>query len=163
MSNARRHFGAYRTPSGIFAFARLSVICSGVGGGLRALGLGSPATPRVCSRSHRRDRYGLAMRPFSSGRVVSSQDGGRNNRQSTAAEAFSLAACTDTAIWQFATLPRVPEYCRATPGEAYPSLTNPVSSTIHTSGSMTSTARAASRRRTAVWSHVEEVRNCCSR
>lgn len=34
-------------------------------------------------------------------------------------------------IWQFPTLPRVPEYCLATPGKDVLSFGNPVSSTTH--------------------------------
>lgn len=45
-----------------------------------------------------------------------------------------------TPIRQLPTLPRVPEYCRATPGEARPSLGKPVSSTTHTCGRTTATA-----------------------
>jgi hypothetical protein len=74
-----------------------------------------------------------------------------------------ITACTLTPIWQLATLPKVPEYCRATPGEAVPHLGNPVSSITHTTGATTSQIRAASRRRTPVKSHVEDVTNCCNR
>jgi hypothetical protein len=61
--------------------------------------------------------------------MSSSQEAGKNSRQSTAADAQSLTACTLTPIWQLPVLPSVPEYCRATPGESKPSLGNPVSST----------------------------------
>lgn len=54
-----------------------------------------------------------------------------NRRQSSGQEAASVAACTDTAIWQLPILPSVPEYCRATPGDAVPTFGNPVSSTTH--------------------------------
>jgi hypothetical protein len=74
----------------------------------------------------------------------------------------SVTACTLTAIWQLPTLPSVPEYCRATHGDPLPSLAKPVSSTTHATGSTVGTARAASRARTAVVSHVEVVTNCCS-
>jgi hypothetical protein len=40
---------------------------------------------------------------------------------------------TLTPIWQLPTLPSVPEYCRATQGDAVPSLANPVSSTTSAS------------------------------
>jgi len=60
--------------------------------------------------------------------MVSSQDSGRNSRQSIAADAQSVTACTLTPTWQFPTLPSVPEYIRATPGESDPSLGKPVSS-----------------------------------
>ena len=93
---------------------------------------------------------------------ASSQPAGRNSRQDSGQEAASVTACTETPIWQLPTLPSVPEYCRATPGEAVPSLTNPGSSTTHATGSITSTARAASRRRTGSTAQVEEERNCCN-
>jgi hypothetical protein len=68
----------------------------------------------------------------------------------------------DTPIWQLATLPSVPEYCRATPGEAAPSLGKPVSSTTQASGGTTSMARRASRARTGSTAQVEEETNCCN-
>src|SRR5205085_2020984 len=77
-------------------------------------------------------------------------------------EAVSVTAQIDTPIWQLPTLPSVPEYCRATPGEAVPSLTKPVSSTTHACGAITSIARRASRCRTGSTAQVEEERNCCS-
>jgi hypothetical protein len=40
-----------------------------------------------------------------------------------------------TPTWQLATLPKVPEYWRATPTEALPNFGKPVSSTIQASGS----------------------------
>ncbi len=92
----------------------------------------------------------------------SSQDSGRNNRQSSAADAQSVTACTLTPTWQFAVLPNAPQYIRATPGEETPSLGNPVSSTANASGSTKSRAHTANRRRTAVWSQVEVVTNCCN-
>jgi hypothetical protein len=100
--------------------------------------------------------------PALSGTQVSSQDSGTNSRQSSTADAVSVAAWTLTAIWQLPTLPIVPEYCRATHAEAGPSLGNPVSSTTHTPGATTCTAACATRRRTPVASHVDEVRNCCN-
>jgi hypothetical protein len=60
--------------------------------------------------------------------VVSSQEAGRNNCQSIAAEAQSATACTLTPIWQFPTFPSIPEYIRATPDESAPSLAKPLSS-----------------------------------
>ena len=50
--------------------------------------------------------------------VVSSQDSGRTAASSIATDAASVTACTLTPIWQFPTLPSVPEYIRATPGES---------------------------------------------
>jgi hypothetical protein len=91
-----------------------------------------------------------------------SQDSGRNSRQPSGQEAVSVTACTLTPIWQLATLPRVPEYCRATPGEPVPSFGKPLSSTAQATGPIASTARWASRARTASVSQVEVVTNCCS-
>ncbi|WUA39892.1 hypothetical protein OG465_03970 [Streptomyces sp. NBC_01367] len=59
--------------------------------------------------------------------------------------------------------PNVPEYCRATPGDAMPSWGKPVSSTTHTSGRTARTARHASRARTSSTGQVEDVMNCCNR
>src|SRR3954447_15486185 len=56
---------------------------------------------------------------------ASSQRSGTNSRQFSGQEAVSVTAETDTPTWQLPTLPSVPEYCRATLGEAAPSLTNP--------------------------------------
>jgi hypothetical protein len=92
----------------------------------------------------------------------SSQAAGGNSRQESGQEAASVTAQTLTPIWQLPTLPSVPEYCRATPGEAVPSLTNPVSSTTHASGAITSTARRASRSRTGSTAQVDDETNCCS-
>src|SRR3954452_16360136 len=72
--------------------------------------------------------------------AASSQLAGRNNRQFSGQDAASVTAQIETPIWQLPTLPSVPEYCRATPGEALPSLGNPVSSTTQASGSITVTA-----------------------
>lgn len=47
-----------------------------------------------------------------------SQRSGRNSRQESGQDAASVTVEIDTPIWQLATLPSVPEYCRATPGEA---------------------------------------------
>jgi hypothetical protein len=93
---------------------------------------------------------------------ASSQLAGRNSRQFNGQDEVSVTAETETPIWQLPTLPSVPEYCRATPGEAVPSLTNPVSSTTHASGSITVTARRASRSRTGFTAQVDDVTNCCS-
>jgi hypothetical protein len=73
-----------------------------------------------------------------------------------------VTAQTLTPIWQLPTLPSVPEYCRATPGEAVPAFGKPVSSTTHASGSITSIALRASRSRTGCTAQVEDVTNCCS-
>ena len=80
--------------------------------------------------------------------MVSSQAFGRNNRQSIAADAQSVTACTLTPTWQFPTLPSDPEYMRATPGESAPSFGNPVSSTTKARGPMNSSAHRATRPRT---------------
>ena len=65
--------------------------------------------------------------------AASSQLSGQNSRQSAAHDACSPARCTLTPIWQLATLPSVPEYCRATHGDAVPSFGKPVSSTTSAS------------------------------
>lgn len=64
-------------------------------------------------------------------------------------DAVSVTAWTLTPIWQFATLPTVPEYCLATPAELLPSFGKPVSSTTHATGLTTSRVRltGADRRR----------------
>jgi hypothetical protein len=81
-------------------------------------------------------------------RQPTSQDRPRYRRQPGTPEARSVAACRLTAIWQLPTFPKVPEYWRATPGEASPSLANPVSSITHATGPIRSINRAARRRRT---------------
>ena len=80
--------------------------------------------------------------------VVSSHDAGQNSRQSAARDAVSVASCTLTPIWQLPVLPRVPEYCRATHGDAVPSFGNPQSSITYAAGSITSTAHRATFART---------------
>src|SRR3954464_1954055 len=108
----------------------------------------------------RRDRIAAASCGVAAS--ASSQPGGRNNRQFSGQEAASVTAQIDTPIWQLPTLPSVPEYCRATPGEAVPSLGKPVSSTTQASGAIIATARAASRARTGSTAQVEEETNCCN-
>lgn len=66
-----------------------------------------------------------------------------------------------TPIWQLPTLPRVPEYCRATPGEKTPSFGKPVPSTTHACGRTAATARHARRVRTSSIGQVEDVRVWC--
>ena len=82
-------------------------------------------------------------------------------RQSSGHDAASLAALIDTPTWQLSTRPSVPEYWRATPTEKRPFLTNPVSSTIHASGSISAHIRRArfepARRRS---SHGDWLTNC---
>jgi hypothetical protein len=85
-----------------------------------------------------------------------------NNRQSIAAEAQSVTACTLTPIWQLPVLPNAPQYIRATPGESRPSLGKPVSSITYACGVTNSSAHRAILRQTSTWSQVEEVMNCCS-
>jgi hypothetical protein len=79
----------------------------------------------------------------------SSQLSGQNSRQSAAHEACSLTRCTLTATWQFPVLPSVPEYCRATHGDAYPSFGNPVSSTTSAATGWLEANHRATFRRTA--------------
>jgi hypothetical protein len=90
-------------------------------------------------------RSRIAAAASSSAASASSQPAGKNSRQFSGQEAASVTAQIETPIWQLPTLPGLPEYCRVTPGEASPSLTNPVSSPSHASGATTSTARWASR------------------
>jgi hypothetical protein len=73
-----------------------------------------------------------------------------------------VAAWIDTPTWQLATLPRVPEYWRATPTEAVPYLGKPVSSTTQASGSSTAVICCASRWRTGRQSQGLWLTNCCS-
>src|SRR5262249_60838402 len=75
--------------------------------------------------------------------VVSSQDAGQNSRQFAAREAVSVTSWMLTPIWQLAVLPRVPEYWRATQGEAVPSLGKPEASTTHARGLIASAAPPA--------------------
>ena len=109
-----------------------------------------------------RRRVRIAAAACSSVASASSQLAGRNSRQSSGHEVASVTAQMLTPIWQLPTLPSVPEYCRATPGEAVPSLTKPVSSTTQASGAITATARRASRWRTGSTAQVDDVTNCCS-
>lgn len=62
-----------------------------------------------------------------------------------------------------ADLAQVPEYWRVTHGEASPSLTNPVSSITHASGSIRARALRESVLRTGSTSHGELVTICCNR
>ena len=82
--------------------------------------------------------------------VVSSQDGGQNSRQSAAIDAVSVASWTLTPIWQFAVLPNVPKYCRATHGDAVPTFGNAESSITYPAGPIASTAHRATFERTVV-------------
>lgn len=86
----------------------------------------------------------------------------RQPRHDSGHEAVSEGAWTPTPVWQLPILPRVPECCIATPGEEYPSLGKPVSSTTHTRGRTTATARRAGPARTAPTAQVEDVMNCCN-
>ena len=99
---------------------------------------------RACAR-RRRARAAAT----GSASAVSSQLSGQNSRQSAAHEACSFTRCTLTAIWQLATLPSVPEYCRATHGEAVPSLGKPVSSITSASTGWLAANHRATFRRTA--------------
>lgn len=70
---------------------------------------------------------------------------GINNRQSTGHDATSVTRFRLTPIWQLVTLPAAPVYCRATPGDAVPHLSQPVSSTAHAAGPIASSIRDARR------------------
>ena len=101
-------------------------------------------SPGIPARWRRRR---IAVAATSSGAASSSQLAGQNSRQSAAHEACSPARCTLTPTWQFAVLPSVPEYCRATHGDALPSLPKPVSSiTSASTGKLAANHRATFRR-----------------
>jgi hypothetical protein len=105
-----------------------------------------PAPPGILHEALRCRASAAALSPPAS---APSRDAGRNSRQSTAADAQSVTACTLTPTWQFPTLPNVPLYIRATPGDPVPSLANPVSSTTYAPGASRSSAHPAIRRRTS--------------
>jgi len=94
--------------------------------------------------------------------VVSSHEAGQNSRQFAASDAWSVAIWMLTPIWQLPVFPNVPEYWRATHGDAVPSFGKPESSTTYTAGSIASAAHRATLARTRSWSHVEDVTNCCN-
>jgi hypothetical protein len=73
-----------------------------------------------------------------------------------------VAAWMDTPTWQLATLPSVPQYCRATPTEWRPYLGNAVSSITHAAGRRAAVMRWVRRRRTDVGSQGDWLTNCCS-
>ncbi|CAM5734062.1 hypothetical protein SHIRM173S_08295 [Streptomyces hirsutus] len=81
------------------------------------------------------------------------QVSGKNSRQSTAAEAWSEARCSETPTWQLVIFPAVPVYCRDTHAEAWPSLRKPVSSKISAFGRIAASIFQASRARTCAGSH----------
>src|SRR5262245_22440300 len=68
---------------------------------------------------------------------------GRYSRQLSGQLALAPLQCKLTATWQFATWPRVPQYCRATPTECTPALGKAVSSMIHTSEGLSSSTTSA--------------------
>jgi len=70
-----------------------------------------------------------------------SQLSGRNSRQSSGQEAWSVAAWIDTPTWQLATLPSAPQYWGATPTEWRPNLGKAVSSMTHAAGWMAAVMR----------------------
>ncbi|MBB4939268.1 hypothetical protein FHR32_003573 [Streptosporangium album] len=74
---------------------------------------------------------------------------GTNNRQFTGQEAASVTRCTLGATWQFAVLPSAPQYCAATPGDSWPSLTKDTSSTTHATGLIAASIRQASSAKTS--------------
>ncbi len=69
---------------------------------------------------------------------------GRNSRQFTGHEAVSVTRCTLGATWQLAVLPNAPQYCAATPGEAWPSSGKDTSSITQAAGRMSGSMRQAS-------------------
>ena len=64
-----------------------------------------------------------------------------------------MTRLTLTPTWQLVIFPAVPVYWRATPTEALPHLSQPVSSIAHACASRTSTMRWANRSRTGATSH----------
>jgi len=69
-----------------------------------------------------------------------------------------------TTTWPLATLPRVPEYWRATPTEPRPCLGSPVASSTRSPGGGLGAARARTRCASRAWSsHVASVKRCCKR
>ncbi|EMF56991.1 hypothetical protein SBD_1528 [Streptomyces bottropensis ATCC 25435] len=74
---------------------------------------------------------------------------------------MSETACTLTATWQLACLPKAPQYWRATATDIFPSLGNDTSSTAQASRPITGTIRSAIRRRTGTGPHVDWFTNCC--
>ncbi len=88
---------------------------------------------------------------------VSSHSGGKNSRESSGQEAWSVTACPLTPTWQLATLPSAPQCCGATPTEWRPNFGNAVSSITHAAGAMAAVMRWASRRRTGVGSQGDCV------
>ena len=99
---------------------------------------------RACSR-RRRTRAAAT----GSSSALSSQLCGQNSRQSAAHEARSFTRCTLTPTWQLPVLPSVPEYCRATHGDASPSFGKPVSSTTSAPAGCAAANHRATFRRTA--------------
>ena len=86
---------------------------------------------------------------------------GTNSRHCSGQEAVSETACTLTATWQLACLPKAPQYWCATATDIFPSLGNDTSSTAHASGPILGTIRCAIRRRTGTGSQVDWFTNCC--
>ncbi|HEV8557605.1 MAG TPA: hypothetical protein VGR06_14545 [Actinophytocola sp.] len=74
-----------------------------------------------------------------------------------------MTRCTLTPTWQLPVLPNAPQYWRATPGEASPSLGKPTLSTTYAFGPTAASAHRARLARTTVWSHVEDDTNCRNR
>jgi hypothetical protein len=70
----------------------------------------------------------------------------------------SAINAVETAIWQLATLPRAPQYCRCTPTDAVPCLGRPVSSIAKTPWRTGISSRR--RRQNGRTSHVEWVMKC---
>jgi len=103
-------------------------------------------SPGIPARCRRRAAPAAAT---GSASAWSSRLAGQNSRQSAAHDAASFTRCTLTATWQFAVLPSVPEYCRATHGDAVPSFGKPVSSTTSASTGWLEANHRATFRRTA--------------
>lgn len=106
-----------------------------------------PTSSGTCARARRKPTSTAASAE------AGSHEAGINNRQPTGHDATSPTRFTLTPIWQFVTLPAVPVHYRATPGDAVPHLSQPVSSTAHTAGVIASSIRDASRRHTGTTPH----------
>lgn len=94
--------------------------------------------------------------------LTTSHDSGRKNRQSRGARrgiGDRVDTHPDLTVADLAQGAGVPP---RDPGEPVPSFGKPVSSIAHATGATTSTARWASRDRTAMVSQVEVVTNCCN-
>ena len=94
--------------------------------------------------SARRCSSGTPARAQRSGSAVHSS--GRNRRSPTGTGTSPRARVSETRTWQFARLPRPPQYCRATPTECLPCFGRAVSSITSTASGPPTSASASSAR-----------------